>query len=366
MSRLVADLKAFAIQYLRNPVGLFFALIFPILLIMVFGSVFSQTESAEVSLAVQDEDGTPGSAHFIEIMNQTGTLKISMIPPSADIEDYIRENSLAFALVIPEGFNESIDPTTNNGSTPVNVSLYGDPSISTYGVVAGSVGSAATAMNYNLAGASPIIGMNTDDIVSGDFEYIDFFLPGLIGFTIMINALFIQAAISSEYRTRGYFKLLATTPLGKWEWVLSKFLWFLLITLISIAVMFAVSIPLFNVHLTITPMALVIICSGILLFASMGLLIGVWAKDVETASAVANVIGFPMMFLSGTFFPLEIMPDFMQTIAYALPLTYVSEGLKATMVYGNEATALVNLAVVLVLGIIFFVAASKLMRWKEK
>ncbi len=361
MSKMIADFKAFAIQYIRNPIGLFFALVFPILLIVIFGSVFSQTGSSEVALSVQDLDGSLESATFMEAMNQTGTLKLEMIPVTADANEYIKDNSLSFALVIPADFSEVIGA---NGS--VNVTLYGDPSLSTYGVVAGAVGGAATAMNFQLGQVQPQVGMIVDDIVSGDYEYIDFFLPGLIGFTVMINALFILTALSAEYRTRGYFKLLATTPIGKWEWVLAKFIWFLLISLISVALMFAVSIPMFDVHLVLTPLALVMILVGILLFASMGLLIGVWAKDVETASAVSNVIGFPMMFLSGAFFPLEMMPEGLRTIAYALPLTYMVEGLKDTMVYGNETSALINLGVILVLGVTFFIAASRLMQWKEK
>ena len=364
MSRILSDLKAFGLQYIRSPGGAFFALVFPIILILVFGSVFSQTEFVEVSLPVQDLDGTPESIEFLEILNQTGTLKISMIPTSADLEDYIRENSLPLALLIPEGFGASV---SNDTPIPVNVTLYGDPSRTTYNVALGSVSAAATIKNYNIfPGAYPVVGMDTEDIVAGGYQYIDFFLPGMIAFTIMTNALFAQSVTSAEYRTRGYFKLLGTTPLAKWEWVLAKFLWYVIILSASIALMFLVSIALFGVRVAITASGIAIILCGVLLFVSMGMLIGNLAKDSESASAIANAIGFPMMFLSGTFFPLEMMPDFLQGIAKVLPLTYMSEGMRNTMIYGNEVGALMNLAVVLVLGIIFYIAASKLMRWKER
>ncbi len=364
MSRILSDLKAFGLQYIRSPVGAFFALVFPLILILVFGSVFSQTESVEVSLPVQDLDGTPESIEFLGILNQTGTLKISMIPTSVDLEDYIKENSLPLALLISEGFGASVSNAT---PIPVNVTLYGDPSRTTYNVALGSVGAAATIKNYDIfPGAYPVVGMDTEDIVAGGYQYIDFFLPGMIAFTIMTNALFAQSVTSAEYRTRGYFKLLGTTPLAKWEWVLAKFLWYVIILSASIALMFLVSIALFGVRVAITASGIAIILCGVLLFVSMGMLIGNLAKDSESASAIANAIGFPMMFLSGTFFPLEMMPDFLQGIAMVLPLTYMSEGMRSTMIYGNEVGALMNLAVVLVLGIVFYIAASKLMRWKEK
>jgi len=81
---------------------------------------------------------------------------------------------------------------------------------------------------------------------------------------------------------------------------------------------------------------------------------------------VSNAIGFPMMFLSGSFWDLNFMPQYMQIIAKVMPLTYLNDGLRDTMIYGNETSALINLAVVAVLGVVFFALASRLMSWKEK
>jgi ABC-2 type transport system permease protein len=86
---------------------------------------------------------------------------------------------------------------------------------------------------------------------------------------------------------------------------------------------------------------------------------------VETASVIGNVITFPMMFLSGTFFPLSIMPEYLQTFAHVLPLFYVVEGLNNVMVYGNITGALIDIAVVTVITLVIFVAAVKLFKWRE-
>ena len=79
-----------------------------------------------------------------------------------------------------------------------------------------------------------------------------------------------------------------------------------------------------------------------------------------------NAVGFPMMFLSGSFFPLEVMPGYLQAIAGVLPLTYLNNGLRDTMVYFNDGSAVINLVIVFAVGMIFFILASKLMSWKEK
>jgi ABC-2 type transport system permease protein len=102
-----------------------------------------------------------------------------------------------------------------------------------------------------------------------------------------------------------------------------------------------------------------------MLFAAIGMLVGTVSKNPETAGVVGNIVTFPMMFLSGTFFPISIMPDYLQTIAHVLPLFYVIEGLNNVMVYDNVAGAMIDIAVVAVLTAVFFIAAVMLFKWRE-
>ena len=102
-----------------------------------------------------------------------------------------------------------------------------------------------------------------------------------------------------------------------------------------------------------------------MMFCSLGMLVGTITKSVETASVIGNIITFPMMFLSGTFFPLSIMPQYLQSAAHVLPLFYIVEGLNNVMVYGNIGAALIDIAVTLVIALVIFVAAAKLFKWRE-
>ena len=90
--------------------------------------------------------------------------------------------------------------------------------------------------------------------------------------------------------------------------------------------------------------------------SALGMIVARFVKNEETASMAANAITFPMMFLSGTFFQLEMMPSYLQQIAAVLPLTYMSQGLRDAMVYDNLGGAYFNLAVVAVIGAILVVA----------
>jgi ABC-2 type transport system permease protein len=122
----------------------------------------------------------------------------------------------------------------------------------------------------------------------------------------------------------------------------------------------------FNAAVTPTLLTLPFLLLGPMLFVSMGLLLGTVSKTPESAGVVGNLITFPMMFLSGTFFPVTLFPGYLQTFAHVLPLFYVVEGLNNTMVFGNVRGAYVDLAVVLVLAVVFFLAAVRAFRWQEE
>jgi len=290
-----------------------------------------------------------------------------MIDPAVDIQDHVRANSLTVALLLPAGFEQDLFASlATNGSFRVNVTLYGDPTRSNFGFAAGVIGAVADQMSFALAGARPILGLQTQSVAGERFTPIDFLLPGIIGMTVMFNSMYTMAAICAEYRSRKYFKLLATTTLRKGEWLAGKIVWFTISMIASLFATLAVGVLAFDVQIRLDPLSLVFIVMGSIMFASFGMLIGSFAKDAESSSALANAIGFPMMFLSGTFWETAAMPDYMQAIAKALPLTYLSDGFRDALIYGNLDRALVNLAVVSVLAVAFFLLGSRVMSWKER
>lgn len=367
MKRILADVVAFGRQYMRNVAGPFFAFAFPVLLVLVFGAIFTTDDPAKITLPVQNLDDGVYSDFYLENLSRTGIVNIEYIPAEENITEYIQDESLGIALVIPETFSHDLmEVLSGNATGQVLLVVYGDQTRSTYGMAIGAIHSAAEMMNYDLIGAYPLVTFEPRSVVSEAFNYMDFFLPGVVGIVVMTNSLFSMTSICAEYRNRGYFKLLATTNIAKWEWLVSKFIFFTLLLIGSLLITYAVGIAMFDMESSLTLISIVLIAAGAFLFVAMGMLLGVVIKDPESGAAAANAIGFPMMFLSGTFFPLESMPEYLQLVAKALPLTYLNEGLRDTMVYANNESALLNLAVLAVLGVVFFVLASRLMSWKEK
>ena len=126
-----------------------------------------------------------------------------------------------------------------------------------------------------------------------------------------------------------------------------------------------VGMLVYGMQVHINAFFFILIVATSFLFSGMGMVIGRFVKDEESAGMAGGAITFPMMFLAGTFFPLDQMPEFLQVVAQFLPLYYVNEGLRSAMIYLNTDDALMYSAVVVIMAVIFFVAGILLTKWKS-
>jgi ABC-2 type transport system permease protein len=358
--RIMSDLRLFGRGYLRNVAGLFFGLIFPVILIVIFGAIFSSGFSGTIKLYVQNKDDGQISASFLSALNKTGEVSLVSVSNNEDFSQYLSTHSASDGLVIPENF--SADYTLGK---PVNVTLYGNPSQSSSTIVMGVVTGVINGFNLGYYQGKPVIGIAQTTANSKVTKYVDFLVPGLVGFSILVSPMFSLVNISSEYKRVKLFKQLSLTPLTKIEWLTSKVLFYILLSITSFLLMAAVGIIAFGAHVVLSPWLIPFLVLGPMFFSSLGMLVGTISKNTETASVVGNIITFPMMFLSGTFFPITLMPTYLQYIAHALPLFYIIDGLNSVMIYNNYLQATIDLVVVAAITLIVFIAATRLFKWRE-
>ena len=375
--RIASDFRVFSRGYLRNKFGLFFGLAFPVILILIFGAIFSGNSSGTTTVYTQNQDTGPFpspqmdiAVQFVQALNGTlpdGTkisdnwpIQVELVDASENFTQYLADHSASDGILIPEGFSAAY-----LAGQMVDVTVYGNPTSSTSGIVSGTVSGVANLFNLERFNGSTIIGISSTTVNTEQTQYVDFLIPGLIGFSILVSPMFSLVNISSEYKKTKLFKQLSLTPLTKMEWLASKVLWYIVLTTISFLLMVTVGILMFGAHVTLTVWLIPFLILGPMLFASLGMLVGTVTKNPETAGVIGNIVTFPMMFLSGTFFPISMMPQYLQSIAHVLPLYYVVEGLNNVMVYANHAGAVIDLAVVGVITVIIFAAAVKLFKWRE-
>jgi len=359
--RIKADLQIFGRGYVRSRVGLFFSLIFPIILILLFGAIFAGSGSGPIPVYIQNNDNGSGvSTGFITALNSTSTMSITLVPSSENFSQYLTAHSVLDGIAIPSGFQSSFV-----AGRPVNVTIYGNPTTSTNGIVVGVTNAIVNEFNLRHANATAVIGIQQASVASKSYKYIDYLVPGLIGFSVLTSPMFALVNISSQYKRDKIFKQLSLTPLTKTEWLVSKIIWYIGLTILSFFLMTAVGTLAFGAHITFTAAIIPFLVLGPFLFVSLGMLVGTVSKSVESAAVVGNLITFPMMFLSGTFFPVSTMSPFLQNIAHVLPLFYVIDGLNNVMLYGNYTAALTDIGVLVILSAVIFGLAVRFFKWRE-
>jgi ABC-2 type transport system permease protein len=370
MSHVALDLKAALKTFLRNKSTIFWTIAFPCVMILLFGSIFSQS-SIKYDLYLQNQDQTNGKATYwsstiVDVLNSTNAFNIYLVDASINATDYAITNRITSLLIIPSGFNSTANMALfSHGSTVANVTFVYDQSTSSAPTVRSIVMSIIDNFNFQLSKGVHYLSIKDLTIAPKQFSYIDFFLPGVIGMTAMTTSIFTAVSLSARFKENGVFHKLATTPLKRHEWILSRTIYNVLISYLGMAVMLMLGLTVFSMEMTVDLISLFMVAMASLLFTGIGMIIARFVKDPDGADAAANVITFPMMFLSGSFFPLSQMPQFLQAIAQVLPLTYVNEGLRAAMIFGQSQQAIINTAFIAVLGLLSIVVGSWITRWEE-
>ncbi|HUI86743.1 MAG TPA: ABC transporter permease [Nitrososphaerales archaeon] len=349
---------------MRSREGVFFSLVFPVILMLIFGAIFSGGSTGPQRLYAQNLDTTPGPGNvgtvFLGVLNQTSALQVVLVPNGQNFTQYLSSHSSSDGIVIPANFTSDY-----LGRRPVNVTEYWNPTASTDQEVFGIVSGVVNAFNLQAAHGTAILGVHTQSATLKNYKYIDFLIPGLVGFSILTAPMFALVNISSQYKRDKLFKQLSLTPLTRGEWLLSKVIWYVMITILSFILMTVVGIYAFGATVALSLYLIPFLLIGPFLFVSLGMLVGTASNSPDSAAVVGNLVTFPMMFLSGTFFPISIMPMWLQTVAHVFPLFYVVEGLNNVMTYRNFGPATIDLAVIFVIAIVIFGLAVRLFKWRE-
>ncbi|MCA1787511.1 MAG: ABC transporter permease, partial [Desulfobacteraceae bacterium] len=338
----------------------FFRIAFPVILILVFGTIFMERDNEIFELSIQDLDQTPSSEQLVNTIDLSERFNITRVPPDADAAQYAKDNNRNLIVIIPKDFETTLMQKMGSGEsdTPIRLTNLYNPG--SFGVTTklGVLDIVLAGINQEMSGKPPFIVSEPVSILKKKYRFIEFFVPGIIAMAVMTASLFGTVNVNAELRQKGVIRKLFTTPITRVDWILSNVLYQYILAVFSTVVMLVVSYAVFNVSLEINAWLPLFVALDVFAFVGLGMILTRVAKEAESASAAADALMFPMMFLSGTFFPVEMMPEFLQTFAKILPLYYVNEGLRASMVSVDHMAALkcaviigAFAAVVFVLGI---------------
>ena len=319
----VANLKMMA----RNRQGIFWALFFPLLLVVVFGIFdFSGVTSAE--LAVVDFSGGPRSQLLVERLEAIELLEVRHEPASPDAVGKAREEladgDLGYLLVAPEGLGA---PATEGGPSVTLVYTTRNPERNQ--LVDGAVFSLVASLYPAGEAVLPAQLMTRDVLDTPEVDYFDTVLLGLLGLGIMTNSIISIAVRISTYRNQSVLKRLLVTPLPVWKFFAGEIAAHLLLALVQAGIILAVGVFVFggDIHGNVG-WVLVITMLGTVVFLNIGFILSAWANSPAAASGMGNAVAFPMVFFAGTFFSTAALPWILPHAAQALPLTPMLEALR--------------------------------------
>jgi len=278
--------------------------------------------------------------------------------------------------VIPSGYERALarrlglvggipNPAFRDPNASVTVTYIYDASASSTSTKIQILRAGFAVVNQGMSGQAPFIRAAETSMLTKNYRFIEFFVPGIIAMSVMTSSLSGAVNMNAELRQKGVIRKLSTTPITRTDWILSNILYQFILAVISTMAILVVSYAVFSVRLQINAWLFVFIVLEVFAFGGIGMILTRVANEAESAAAAANVIMFPMMFLSGSFFPIEMMPGFLQTIARILPLYYVNEGLRASMVSVDNTAALRYAAMIGVFAAVVFVLGIKTTKWEE-
>jgi ABC-2 type transport system permease protein len=352
---LISDLK----QFFRDKTALFFAFAFPIFYMLIFGWIFSGA-SITYTVGLVDEDHSSVSNIIAQSLEAIPMFKIVQGPLDSQMED-LKNGKLKALIALPQGMSSSL----GNGQVS-NVKVYYDPSQTTSSPIILSVmREAVNSINQQLSQRPTLLTLDTESVQTLDLRDIDYLVPGVLAMSILFLGLF-GALVQVERREKKVLKRFGATPLKSYTIITSQVVYRLILALIQTMLIVLIAHFVFDVQMIGNWLVLIgVVIMGALTFISLGYLAVSRARTAESAMPIIQLIQFPMLFLSGIFFPVDMMPAFMKPVMAAMPLTYLGDALRQIMV---GATPLYPLYIdVAVLGawlIVCMLLASWLFKWE--
>jgi len=360
-------------ELFRNRLGLVLLIVMPLFMMVMVGFIYPSNtgQGSNFPVAIVNEDAGFGNSTLpsqalimsLQQMNsQPQFLKFSSASTMAEVTDMVQKGELLGGIVIPSNFSASI--LTGQQGTIIVISDNSNPQISMQiqAISEGYIGQLSRLMaqqnvqllnssinqNSSLAVVQPYT-VNTQGVVAGTTNYLDFFAPGIMAMTVMMSVMTgLPVAISQE-KEIGTMDGMMVAPINRLSIILGKTLGQVARGLIQGVIILVLAVGLFGV--TIHGSILLVfglLLLGVFSFVGLGIVITCFTKDQETAQMLMMTIMFPMMFLSGVFFPIQQMPGFMQTLSSFLPLTYASGALRKVMVLGAGVPAITTELIVLI------------------
>ena len=348
-------------QFLRDKTALFFTFAFPLLFMIMFGFVFSGADSVNYDIGLVRNDGNSAAGEAVtQALRKIPIFSISDGNQDEKLEE-VKSGKIRAAIIIPA----DIESRIASGNT-ADITVYYDQSqSSSIQIILPVLKETINEVNRQLTDQPLLLQLTEEPVQAKNLRTIDYLVPGILAMSILFLALFGGLPLV-EWREKQVLKRFGATPVPRSTLIYSQVAYRLILALLQTVIIVVIAHLVFKVQMAGNWFVLFgVVLLGTLTFVSLGYLAVSRAMTTEGAMPIIQLIQFPMLFLSGIFFDVEFLPDFMRPIVTAMPLTYLGDALRQVMVGSTPLYSLTTDLLVLTVWLaVCIVLAIRLFRWE--
>lgn len=353
-----AMLLASVMMLWRNRILIISSLGLALISIFVFGWLFGSNGSSTLRLGLDNQDHTPLANQVAAQLRKSASIQVYSGSRDSEVAA-LRSGNRDAVLIIPAGFAASMA----HGDSRLAV-YYDQSNPVTQAIARMAIQSIAENINAQVSGRPQVVTLSEQAVSVHAIRQIDWLTPGMLGMLLMWANLSVGSVLV-QWRKQGILRRLAATPLRPVELVSAQILAYVALSIAQGAVLLLVAHAVFGVTVAGSMWALALTMTlGALAMLAVGFVIGSFAPNQQVAQSLTYLISFPMMFLSGTYFPTSSAPAFLTPVIKAMPLSYLIDALRNIMNNGASVAAMqTNLLVLAAWTVVALIVSITAFRW---
>ncbi|MGH7203783.1 MAG: ABC transporter permease [Candidatus Levyibacteriota bacterium] len=350
-------MKYFFLAQTRNPATFAFGFLFPVVFISIFGLIGNSPQQLNIGLPNDSNLNNP----IVQTLKKENFVKIQS-DNEANLEQKIRQGKLSGIVRVNQTSKEPPHYNVNLITSIANPQEAASVKSLLQGL--------ADKTNLAIAGVkNPAINITQKEISGREVRYIDFALPGMIGFSLLSTALFGTVFGLIYLKKALVLKRMFATPTKALTILLAQGGSRLIVALLQTILILALGVIVFQFYLphgfTTFIELLFLTIIGLTGFLGFGYFFAGLANDENAAGPMVNLVTLPQFLLSGTFFPTDSLPGWVQPIANNLPLSYFNIAVRKITTEGGDFTQTVPYIIgMLAWGAVMYILAARTFRWE--
>jgi ABC-2 type transport system permease protein len=293
--------------FFRDKMLVFFTLLFPLILGVIFGGVFGTQGGYSIKVGVLSKDKTLEQA-----LSKKKEVEIVKFNKKEDMQNEVAEGKLSIAMVTEE---QTLKVYLNK------VSVLSDPYLRNLpDEIAEKLSSTKELKTFGIA-------VKETSVRSGKVQTTgnSFFIPGLLAVSLFSSGVFSAIELFSRYREKKILKRLQVTSLSSYSFILSSFLGRLIVSILSAVILYFTLTAMFQAKFIIHwPLLSASVILGSMLMLAFGAFISLISPNTTTATNLATAAMTIMFFFAGVYFPLEFLPGYLQVFGKMMPLYHLA------------------------------------------